>query len=451
MYCNRKFKNAGSLGRHKTAKHSILESSNPFVRVANKYIEDNRIVGRRSFSTKFKAKVCASVDWTHRNPKYGVTQTKVAYLYGISKGMVSTWYNARWEEEKVAIERCHFPVCERELYLRFAFRRKIKGLYCDQYWLKAEMMELVKQLHPGQAFTASNGWLAGFKKRWRISSQRITERKSKGHAGRVALLQDQHTRLFDLQKSDICDPFWGRFSPSQCWHMDQIPVAFVLGRNSTLNEVGHEAWVASIGGDGLRKRQATLMPTMRAFGKQIVPLVIIFRGKGVGLTQAEWDFYGSLEGIRVIFQPKAWCDTGVMTWYVLHILRPALIENGICSEEQLLFLDNLGAHRVDVVTQLLRELNIYPFFTAPGCTDVAAPIDHHVGGLLKTYMRQFYQADCEHSNNYNLWRNAAYNKSNKALCALNRRCLIAKWASFAWCNLKQKPDLFLKAFLHTGS
>ena len=70
------------------------------------------------------------------------------------------------------------------------------------------MMELVDQLHPGQAFTASNGWLAGFKKRWQISSQRITERKSKGHAGRLALLQDQHTRLFDLQKSDICDPFW---------------------------------------------------------------------------------------------------------------------------------------------------------------------------------------------------------------------------------------------------
>ena len=140
-----------------------------------------------------------------------------------------------------------------------------------------------------------------------------------------------------------------------------------------------------------------------------------------------------------------------MTWYVLHILRPALIENGICSEEQLFFLDNLGAHRVDVVAQLLRELNIYPFFTAPGCTDVAAPIDHHVGGLLKTYMRKFYQADCEHSINYDIWRNAAYNKSNKALCALNRRCLIAKWASFSWCNLKHQPDLFLKAFLHTGS
>ena len=232
--------------------------------------------------------------------------------------------------------------------------------------------------------------------------------------------------------------------------MDQVPCAFVLGRNNTLNHVGHEAWVASIGGDGLRKRQCTLMPTVRAYGKQIVPLVIIFRGKGIGLKQEEWDFYESLEGVRVVFQPKAWCDTQIMLWYVLNVLKPALLEHGICTKEQLLFLDNLGAHRVREVTQLLSELNIYSFFTAPGCTDVCAPIDHHVGALLKTYMRKYYHKDCEHGTNYNLWRNATYNKANKSLCAYNRRKLLATWATAAWGDLKLNESMLLKAFLHTG-
>ena len=171
--------------------------------------------------------------------------------------------------------------------------------------------------------------------------------------------------------------------------MDQIPLPFILARNSSLNHIGHEAWVASVGGCGLRKRQATLMPTIRAQGKQIVPLVIIFRGTGAGIKDTELEYYRSLPGIVVKFQPKAWCDERVMVWYVREVLVPALAAAGI-SREILMFLDNLGAHKTDYALEAMRAVGVYFEFTAPGCTDVCAPVGNLQTSLSRVCVRAFH-------------------------------------------------------------
>ena len=193
------------------------------------------------------------------------------------------------------------------------------------------------------------------------------------------------------------------------------------------------------------------MPTIRALGIQIVPLVLIFRGTGEQITAEEWAFYDSLENITVVFQPKAWCDQDVMLWYLTDVLAPALIKHGLATEDQLILLDNLGSHKTPTVQRAMDALGLLPFYTAPGCTDVGAPVDHHVGNRLKKYMRDQYEADCEPGRNYDLWRNATYNAENEALCAKNRRKLMAKWAADAWNDLiLNNVQALFNAFLHTG-
>ena len=70
--------------------------------------------------------------------------------------------------------------------------------------------------------------------------------------------------------------------PQRIGSMDQIPCPFVIQiRKQTLARAGADnglslpAWIVGPKTSGLDKRQATLMPCIRAGGEQVVPLSII--------------------------------------------------------------------------------------------------------------------------------------------------------------------------------
>ena len=92
-------------------------------------------------------------------------------------------------------------------------------------------------------------------------------------------------------------------------------------------------------GDADKKRMGTLHLLIQCSdvgGKQPKP-VIIFRGKGIRISQEErqkWD-----ERVEVMFQPKAWVDQNVANEWVLKSASKYMTT----QKKHLLFMDNLHA------------------------------------------------------------------------------------------------------------
>ena len=60
-------------------------------------------------------------------------------------------------------------------------------------------------------------------------------------------------------------------------------------------------------------------------------------------------------------------------------------------------LDNLGAHRnIDIKTKLV-DADIYPVSILSQCTDVIAPVDHHIGQWAKEAMAVLFEHELERS------------------------------------------------------
>jgi hypothetical protein len=54
-------------------------------------------------------------------------------------------------------------------------------------------------------------------------------------------------------------------------------------------------------------------------------------------------------------------------------------------------LDNLGAHHDSNIIIQLVAADVFPVFTSSQCTDVIAPVDHHVGAWMKEAMAVLHQ------------------------------------------------------------
>ena len=97
-------------------------------------------------------------------------------------------------------------------------------------------------------------------------------------------------------------------------NMDQTPLPFTLDDGKTYADKGSsEVWCAS-GSSGLDKRQCTVQLTIFADGAPRVRPLVIFRGKGLRISNKEqesWD-----RRVQVAFQPDAWCDEAMMKKWI---------------------------------------------------------------------------------------------------------------------------------------
>ena len=313
------------------------------------------------------------------------------------------------------------------------------------------MLEIIGQLKLKKPFTASNGWLWRFQRRWRISSSCRTDKVRQSDAVRAVLMDrfldcylDVQNHLFD---ASVDDTAYGHFRPNQHWNTDQIPVPFAMPCKRTLNSIGDRAPTRQDVPSGLSKRQATIHLTLRADGEQIVPPVLIVRGTGIRITEEEKNHYRSLKHVVVYFQKKAWADGDFILWYFEEVFVPALKKHGL-MDDQIVFLDNLGSHKVDYVKEYMMSNGLYPMYLPPNMTDVCQPVDRHIGGNLKTKMKRLYT---EHKKTHSaLW--SAYsgrNSCNDSLDANKRRMLIATWLDDSWIEMRETTN-FRNAFESTG-
>jgi hypothetical protein len=129
------------------------------------------------------------------------------------------------------------------------------------------------------------------------------------------------------------------------FHMDQIPLPFVVESKRSLNSIGKPVFILMPKGSGLDKRQCTIQLCIRAGGSQIVRIGMIFRNKGIRICDEEREAYRQLSGIlQVYFQPNAWADEEVsLKW--LDEFHKDTAHLG----EVLLGMDNHGAQRTRVL------------------------------------------------------------------------------------------------------
>lgn len=337
--------------------------------------------------------------------------TEVAKQFGVKKWDVTRWMKSsstliklvvtkKNKDTKLGVSKVKFPEQERMLFNALYIRRQLLGLWVDRYWLQAEFAVILRLTKPEGYldFKFSNGWVSSFCTRWKITQQVRTNKKDVPIGVKAADLKIMHTQMFELQKSVLNDPIYGRFSPLHMFHADQSPCEFAMPGTSTLNIQGTPCWMWQPG-SGLDKRFIPIHLCIRAGGKQIIKPIIIFRGQGLLITQAEQDQLNALQNVRWYFQPKAWADTEFCLWS-LASFKSDLAAAGI-HEEVLLGLDGLQAQHNQLFLNAAGAANVLPFYTPPDCTDVVAPCDHHVFVRLKKLIKKFYRLESE--VNRNLW------------------------------------------------
>ena len=126
------------------------------------------------------------------------------------------------------VSRVWFPDQEDVVYLAFYIRRMLFGLEADDEWLKTAMDEILMIEKPlkWDKFRNSNGWVIGFKKRFRISSQCLTNKKDIPIFQKLPRVQKFHRwLLLELQQQQPprC-PKYGFFPARYIFHMDQVHV-----------------------------------------------------------------------------------------------------------------------------------------------------------------------------------------------------------------------------------
>ena len=348
-------------------------------------------------------------------------------------------------KKKICIApRGQFHEAEEALYLKFVYRRSVLKLPVSQEWLKDEFKIILTEQKPEgwENFCYSPGWVTGFCVRFSICDRAMTNKKSHSVLERLPIIRQFHRYLIYLlpRMSAVQQcPKYGRFAARNRYHMDQIPMPFVFSSKRTLHFKGAtDVPIRHPDGSGLEKRQCTLQLTIRAEGPQNIRPMLIFRGAG-HVGRAELQYYESLGSIQVAWQAKAWADRRIMMDW-LECFDEDIGGSGTTRPEVMLGMDQHGSQMVDEFLDGMVERNIFGVYTPVNCTDVTAPIDHHVGARLKSIISGLYVRDF--SRNMERWLDH--------LTAGERRMYIASWVVEAWDLLKVDGDFFKKVFQSTG-
>ena len=452
LSCSKTFVNHAGLSSHTKRFH------NPVWNQQQSQLAQNKM-RRRHQHTKDTQRL--AVHEVLMNP--GLPMGRVGDRFGIPASCLSRYVKEStslefWKECKKTQQevesKAQFCAAEQELNQQFLHRRKVLGFYVDGHWLRHKMRRILRIFRPKgwDKFKYSNGWLYRFCSRYRISSQARTDQKCHSDEYRVEQILKQLSSYLELQKSrPAVDSHFGRFSPDRHWHVDQVPMPFSFPRARSLNPIGTPCKIKGLVRSSFSKRQCSVNVTTRAVGEQVVPPVIIFYGLGQKYIKDEILAWAKLKHVVVYFQQKAWCDSTFFHWFLLNVFNKNIRESGELGE-QLLFLDNLGSHMTESNIALMKELLIVPLFLALNCTDVAAPIDHHVGCYLKVKVKGWYELDLE--QNYDLWRGGVDDveaaNPHEFLNTTTRRIKMAQWLDEAWGELRVMDQFLLSSFVSTG-
>ena len=189
---------------------------------------------------------------------------------------------------------------------------------------------------------------------------------------------------------------------------------------------------------GLDKRQCTAQLTIFADGEAYVKPLVIFRGKGLRISDKEKKQYDSRVVVR--FQVNAWCDEQVMKFWIKTMWKRPFRESE--GRNKLLVADMHHAQTTSDVYQMLeKDCRTSVALVPPGTTSLIQPLDVAINADFKTVVARL--------QNQHMHDNLSMYVENK-LKVSDRRILITKWVGQAWSEVSAKKDQIKRAFEKCG-
>ena len=203
---------------------------------------------------------------------------------------------------------------------------------------------------------------------------------------------------------------WGRFPPDRIYNVDQVPLPFVVGCDTTWDNKGADrVWIRQYG-SGLDKRQATTQLTISP-GSIRIRTALIFHGKSNDYYEnrrpkgyvadpdagfpdditCEADLWA--DDIAVHFNDNAWATPG----YSRAWPEEVLCEDVNTDKENILFADNLGGQGSTKAgaefKKIMKEQGNTLVWNLPrNCTDEVQPIDAGFLRLKVVHLHRYSSA-----------------------------------------------------------
>ncbi|XP_028404065.1 tigger transposable element-derived protein 2-like [Dendronephthya gigantea] len=425
---------------------------------------------RNSYTLDFKIKTLNRLDQIKTKGKVGKFLA-VAKERGVSKSLVIKWNKEKDRlQEQLVLNKYRkntgpttaarrrrritdnrskhmekYPRASKLLVSEFKLRRAA-GSKVSKLWIKKTMKAKIEMCYGKEAaerFKGSHNWFQRFKKRHGIVLRRRTNKKKDSADDGRSTIQKFHRNLRKSLKTQrrrnrsSIDPKYGRWLPKNRYNIDQVPLAFVTGQETTYDTLGSKQVWVSQPSSGLDKRQATLQLCIRAEGEQNVKPAIVFRGKG-NLSIFEKEQYD--KGVDVFYQPSAWMDTEVNMQWVKQTLVPGI---GKDKDDKVIFVDNVGFQQSKTFHQVCRnEINASVYMLPENHTDKIQPVDAGCGKMMKVKIAAEMERWLEEEQNLEKWHDK--------LSARERRILMTKWTAEAWRELSKNKEFFRRLFEKTG-
>lgn len=391
---------------------------------------------RHKYTAQFKADAINACEDPNES------QLTVAEKFGVSQSQISRWWTDRHGIRKDASDKLRKLHTKGrkvrkhiELYSKLweLFKKaRANGKRVSFHWLWTKARVIGKE-STGTCDSIKAHVVVRFLKMYNIRIRAKQRNKKKAKEDMVDSLKKWHSTFRErCIKTGTVDEYhekWGHYLPKERLNVDQSPLPFVLDVKRTYEYVEpknkhHNTWISQPG-SGLDKRQCSLQVMFRSEGKQ--PAVsVIFRGKGLRITQEEKDAWHP--DVKVFFQTNAWMDHKVnMEWAEKVLFQFVEVEK---LKKFVLLCDNLEAHQKDEFKESVSLKSGLVWFGLPNGTDLWQPVDAGYAQILKQLIgiEQRDWLDCD--DNADRW----FCQENP-FTAKERRVLITWWVGKAWAKL----------------
>ena len=436
---------------------------------------------RKTYEIEYKSHVLDLLE-CERDSSLNGAQHRVEVETGVHQTTIARWWKQKQKIHQLAslsvrarldLMRRRRTSCRRKwkdaddrTYKQFLERQR-KGLRASPRWISSVRRKLHKKIYGIETrYNAGKSWRQKWRKRYKVSIRRKTNGKQKSKENRFPIWRRfiwglQRLKEEHIEGSSDYSARYGAYHPLTIYSEDQVPCPFSMDTKTTYAKKGSTEVQVASPKEADTKRFCTLHLCFRGAvdekegfanveypnldfdwnvnGEQ-PPQVIIFRGKGLRLSEREknsWD-----KRIVVMFQPKAWVDRPTYK----HIVesRNDFFEKRSNDEYRLIIKDNLDAQTLPATVNMSDKNNVKDWFCPEGQTDGTQAVDDGLGNFVKNKMDDAFEDWLDADENADKWANGSF-------AAWEKRVLLTKWYANALAHVFQQYETLFAYHRHVGN